>query len=366
MDHQTPHFSKSPKTPPFSYQHTIFEYTSPSYVSPLQHGESRICTQHYYSASAPRSDMGSTLGLPGIGASSNGQSILDTSQSWKTANTQYGDSSVSRQTISNVLPAEYDPFAPYTPSSTPYSTNLYSSTIMEMAPHPIHPLPSGTTSQRSSFSSAPLSEVITQAGSVHSFTPRIKTEEPTDFSLGSDTLVLSPPHAQQGLLAVTGAFSENLEAAYYHDQSSLGWGKGDYSNYELPSISSLPIPQYDRRAENQDRIGITSAPPQRKMSNSVARTRQPRRLTTKEEANFQCTVKGCGKLFGRSYNYKAHMETHDTTREYPFPCTQPDCDKKFVRKTDLQRHHQSVHMKQRNFKCDYCSRLFARKDTLRR
>jgi len=60
------------------------------------------------------------------------------------------------------------------------------------------------------------------------------------------------------------------------------------------------------------------------------------------------------------------METHDAAREYPFPCPLENCTKKFVRKTDLQRHHQSVHMKQRNHRCDYCSRFFARKDTLRR
>ncbi|KAJ9149802.1 hypothetical protein NKR23_g3957 [Pleurostoma richardsiae] len=89
-------------------------------------------------------------------------------------------------------------------------------------------------------------------------------------------------------------------------------------------------------------------------------------MTTKEEANFQCEVRGCGKLFSRSYNFKAHMETHDEGREYPFPCPLGDCNRKFVRKTDLQRHHQSVHMKERNHKCDYCGRLFARKDTLRR
>jgi uncharacterized Zn-finger protein len=94
--------------------------------------------------------------------------------------------------------------------------------------------------------------------------------------------------------------------------------------------------------------------------------RAPRRLTTKEEANFQCEIKGCGKLFSRSYNFKAHMETHDEKREYPFPCNVLDCSKKFVRKTDLQRHHQSVHLKERTHKCDFCTRMFARKDTLRR
>ncbi|KXJ89684.1 hypothetical protein Micbo1qcDRAFT_164992, partial [Microdochium bolleyi] len=79
--------------------------------------------------------------------------------------------------------------------------------------------------------------------------------------------------------------------------------------------------------------------------------RQTRKLTTKEDANYQCEVPGCGKLFSRSYNYKAHMATHDENRDYPFPCLVPDCGKKFVRKTDLQRHNQSVHAKERSHRC---------------
>jgi hypothetical protein len=100
----------------------------------------------------------------------------------------------------------------------------------------------------------------------------------------------------------------------------------------------------------------------------ASRQRRPsrRRGTPKEEANYQCKVKGCGKFFSRNYNYKSHMETHDESREYPFPCAEEGCTKRFVRKTDLQRHHQSVHAKVRNHKCDYCDSAFARKDTLRR
>lgn len=113
--------------------------------------------------------------------------------------------------------------------------------------------------------------------------------------------------------------------------------------------------------------GSVSMSQQRRLApSSATRVRNVRKLTTREDANFQCKVKGCGKLFNRSYNFKAHMETHDISRVYPFVCPLPDCNKKFVRKTDLQRHHQSVHMKEKNFQCEYCSRLFARKDTLRR
>jgi uncharacterized Zn-finger protein len=107
-------------------------------------------------------------------------------------------------------------------------------------------------------------------------------------------------------------------------------------------------------------------PPTSKRQGANRPRRAVRKHTTKEEANFQCQVKGCGKFFSRSYNYKSHLETHDDMREYPFPCNVEGCSKKFVRKTDLQRHHQSVHTKERNHKCDYCGRPFARKDTLRR
>ena len=113
-------------------------------------------------------------------------------------------------------------------------------------------------------------------------------------------------------------------------------------------------------------VPSASTAPASAAPNSTRTRRAPRKHTTKEEANFQCTVEGCGKFFSRSYNYKSHLETHDDQREYPFPCLVSGCNKKFVRKTDLQRHHQSVHVKERNHRCDYCGRLFARKDTLRR
>lgn len=94
--------------------------------------------------------------------------------------------------------------------------------------------------------------------------------------------------------------------------------------------------------------------------------KRPRIVTTREDGNYECTVEGCGKLFNRSYNYRAHLETHDSERIHPFICELPGCLKRFRRKTDLQRHHQSVHIKERNHQCEYCGRFFSRKDTLGR
>lgn len=70
--------------------------------------------------------------------------------------------------------------------------------------------------------------------------------------------------------------------------------------------------------------------------------RPKRGFTKPETANCQCDR--CGKLFQRSYNLKAHLETHDPNRSQPHMCDYIDCDKRFVRRTDLLRHEHSVRL----------------------
>jgi hypothetical protein len=352
---------------------------SRSPTSPFRYTSNSQPLYEYPSPAQSDSRYRSTDSLQGLGLYScpmSGSSVEDggsvtqsssATNNWPTTGTaQHHNTPRSTQSTPNILSAEYDPFAPFHPAvSAPYSHDIYSTQGAEVAVLPASPVPSGNTSQRSSFSSAPASEIFTQAGSIQSFTPRIKMEDHADYVTGPDGMLLSSPQMSHNLLITSASsYPGSLEATFYQDQNPLAWPKVDYgTTHDLPSISSLPIPPYDRRSESQDRAAPLE---QRKTPSTIARTRQPRKLTTKEDANFQCNVKGCGKLFGRSYNFKAHMETHDASREYPFPCQMKDCTKKFVRKTDLQRHHQSVHMKQRNHQCDYCSRYFARKDTLRR
>lgn len=289
-----------------------------------------------------------------------------TATDWSTTTLQHRSTPRSSHSTPNILSAEYDPFAPFLPAvSSSYSHDIYSTQPAEVSILPTSPILSSTTSQRSSFSSATASEVFTQPGSIHSHTTRIKMEDFTEYAPGSESMMYgSPPPTHNLIVTAANSYAGSLETTFYHEQPALSWPKVQYANTapELPSSYSNDQ-VCERRSISQDRA---SAEEKRRELNSVARTRQPRKLTTKEDANFQCQVKGCGKLFGRSYNYKAHMETHDAGREYPFPCPLKDCNKKFVRKTDLQRHHQSVHMKQRNHRCGYCSRFFARKDTLRR
>jgi len=68
--------------------------------------------------------------------------------------------------------------------------------------------------------------------------------------------------------------------------------------------------------------------------------RLKRGFTKPENASCHCDT--CGKLFQRSYNLKAHLETHDPHRVQPHVCQYLGCDKRFVRRTDLLRHEQSV------------------------
>ncbi|OMP86328.1 Krueppel-like factor 15 [Diplodia seriata] len=99
------------------------------------------------------------------------------------------------------------------------------------------------------------------------------------------------------------------------------------------------------------------------VNTSTVRTRS-RRATTRENANHKCNL--CGKLFQRSYNHNAHMDTHNPDRPKPHACPVRGCGRRFVRRTDLARHHKSVHLKVKNQKCTACEAYFARKDTLRR
>lgn len=358
----TPQSARSPASPGryTSNPQQVYEYPSPAQSDSRYRSTDSLQGLGLYSCPMSGSTDGSNGSVTEVQPSA-------ATNNWPTTSLQHRETPRSSQPTPNILSAEYDPFAPFHPAvSAPYSHDMYSTHPAEVSILPASPVPSGNTSQRSSFSSAPASEIFTQAGSIHSYTPRIKMEDHSGYASGNESMLMSSPQLTSILVTSASSYPGSLEATFYHEPSPMGWPKLEYTNVQdLPSISSLPIPPYGRRSESQER-GQPGSQSQRRGPSTIARTRNPRKLTTKEDANFQCHVKGCGKLFGRSYNFKAHMETHDASREYPFPCPLKDCNKKFVRKTDLQRHHQSVHMKQRNHRCDYCSRYFARKDTLRR
>jgi hypothetical protein len=261
--------------------------------------------------------------------------------------------SSSGAAIPSILSSDYDNYEAYD-AALPPPYGVYQAHHAQS--HDVHSTtlpPTGAVSRSRdlsaistvSYASAPISDPLT---------PRIKMEHAADYSQGLEVSHYPSPSSAQTVYATDSGSYAGSTSGYVSDGQS-SWRTSEYQprmepdHYYSDTVTNSPFMQDARRP-------YRAARPRR----------APRRLTTREEANFQCEVKGCGKLFSRSYNFKAHMETHDEKREYPFPCLADDCNKKFVRKTDLQRHYQSVHMKERNHKCDYCGRLFARKDTLRR
>ncbi|GKT49442.1 transcription factor Sp2 [Colletotrichum spaethianum] len=264
--------------------------------------------------------------------------------------------SSSSFSIPNVL-SEYDQFADYDP---PMPASYGSETFPPAHSHAsgpghhAHSLPEspgrspGPSSSRSSFSYAQGGHASSSLG------PRIKMENVNDYGSGIDASHYASPRSMQApYMTDSGPYSGSHQH-YLSDTQSPTWSKVEYGAeqyYQNPPAGDSAPSQEGKRAEDTKH----SRP-----------KRAPRKMTSFADAQYQCQVKGCGKLFSRSYNYKAHLDTHDEKREYPFPCPVADCNKRFVRKTDLQRHNQSVHMKEKNHRCDYCGRLFARKDTLRR
>ncbi|KAI1656472.1 hypothetical protein F4813DRAFT_126104 [Daldinia decipiens] len=347
MDLSPPSLTRSPASPPSTNcsDSPTLDYPSPEFVDPIY----KIASMFEQPCATMSSNMGSEHSLPPLDAM--------TSAGWS-GTTVIHPSSTS--TASNMSSADYDPFAHYEPNNmhASYSHELYQS-------HHTH-IPvlssSGTPPPMSSAASRSPDPSSRHAyGYSHSVSPipRIKMESAAaaaaaaDYSGAELTQYPSPRSAHSLPLEHNSYGSTAGSSGYLSDVPSGSWPRSEYQSLESDQYYAGPS-------------GVAFSHDRRQLRVPRAARRQPRKLTTKEEANFQCEVKGCGKLFSRSYNFKAHMETHDEKREYPFPCTVPDCNKKFVRKTDLQRHNQSVHMKEKNHRCDYCGRMFARKDTLRR
>lgn len=337
MDLTPPALTRSPASPANTY---CPSERSLGYPSPV------LVDQHYKLASL-FSDSGCSLG--GLDTGSPGSSLdAMTPSDWNSP----GVMASSSTAIPNILSADYDPFANYdSPLPPPYGHESY-------PPPPSHspamahsPMSNADLASRSPVPPASRNTITYQQPTSvpTSLAPRVKIETVGDYSPAVDVSHYPSPSSLHAHYSAEAAQYSATPTGFLTENHVSQWRQ----EYET-----------ERFYPNQPTAGFVNTRP---VPIRVSRPRRaPRRLTTKEEANFQCEVKGCGKLFSRSYNFKAHMETHDEKREYPFPCPINDCNKRFVRKTDLQRHHQSVHMKERNHKCDYCNRLFARKDTLRR
>lgn len=85
---------------------------------------------------------------------------------------------------------------------------------------------------------------------------------------------------------------------------------------------------------------------------------------TNHKSKYVCPMEGCGKVFTRKANRRAHIETHNPNRARPFSC--PKCSKSYLRSIDLIRHIDTTHEKTQKHFCNHCSRTFTRKEGLKK
>ena len=100
-----------------------------------------------------------------------------------------------------------------------------------------------------------------------------------------------------------------------------------------------------------------------KVNVTTGRTANASHRRRKQDANFACTVPGCGSTFTRGFNLKGHLRSH--FEEKPYKCHWPGCGKGFARQHDCKRHEQ-LHSNYRPFECEGCRKQFARMDALNR
>jgi len=161
----------------------------------------------------------------------------------------------------------------------------------------------------------------------------IKLEEPLDRFAPRMLFAPAPTPLDQSMLINPGDLVTRPPSTYEDRlSSSLASSLNSPSNYEeldewKPSVRPQR-PPHKKSFSSED------------IHDQLLEDRTKRGFTKPENANCACDT--CGKLFQRSYNLKAHMETHDPQRSQPHACPYVGCDKRFVRRTDLLRHEQSV------------------------
>jgi hypothetical protein len=192
--------------------------------------------------------------------------------------------------------------------------------------------------------------------------PFANSPSPSAYSTSTGLSVMSSPYAHsEGYLATPRSPVIKLE-----EPLEPRAPPGGYNAAPASSIDELPIFQSSRslrplrlhgplmhvKMEDQDLHHADDVKPYRlrpthrrtysyeDVRSDSREDRRKRGFTRPEDAS--CSCRKCGKLFQRSYNLKAHLETHDPHRAQPHECAYPRCHKRFVRRTDLVRHEQSV------------------------
>ncbi|KAF8805438.1 hypothetical protein BYT27DRAFT_7258555 [Phlegmacium glaucopus] len=212
--------------------------------------------------------------------------------------------------------------------------------------------------------------------------PRVRYEElelDPDLSLGNGANGGLNGGGSMGL--GMGDVGEPPVSAGFSEEVGLS-GRGTYSGFDVTSAGAggsqkaeSVVSTNNGRERSQTRqsrsghitpnlTGTDVLPTQiPKVNVTTGRTANASHRRRKQDANFACTVPGCGSTFTRGFNLKGHLRSH--FEEKPYKCHWPGCGKGFARQHDCKRHEQ-LHSNFRPFECDGCKKQFARMDALNR
>jgi hypothetical protein len=94
-----------------------------------------------------------------------------------------------------------------------------------------------------------------------------------------------------------------------------------------------------------------------------ARPRGVKRKREQEAKSHVCST--CGRVCKTARDLKSHAKTHDSIENrVHFRCTWPGCPRTYLSEFARRQHVRAVHLKEKRFKCDKCSRAFAYKHNL--
>jgi len=172
---------------------------------------------------------------------------------------------------------------------------------------------------------------------------------PSDDHLSTGQINLTGTGIEVGEPPVSAGFGEEVAL------SRRGGYARDHS--QGPSLGGESV---DGRSVNGD---LSPNAPVAKHNVTTNRTASASHRRRKQDANFACTVPGCGSTFTRGFNLKGHLRSH--YEQKPYKCQWPGCNKGFARQHDCKRHEQ-LHSNFRPFLCDGCEKQFARMDALNR
>jgi hypothetical protein len=159
-----------------------------------------------------------------------------------------------------------------------------------------------------------------------------------------------------------------FSTAFSQNQVTAGFPQCEYpvsANLDPISMVSNPF-HWPSKSQNPSLKQPHKHP---RLSRDVVGTRQFQRpklkLIIDNGTRFKCYIDGCVGVLSRRQGFKARIAArYRTTQADSSSCK--DCGRIFTRKANEEIHRRTVYMREKNHRCVFCLRFFARKDSLRR